>query len=64
MSTPNKCELCKCWNRPGWIINAWQIIPCFKCNPDNSRNLDKPRQIEETEESQATGEGYKRQYGK
>lgn len=49
----NACPMCKYYDRPGFVINAWQIVPCFQCNPDNQLGLAIPRSIEETIEGQA-----------
>jgi len=49
----NTCPMCRYYTAPGFIINAWQVVPCFECNPGNVKRLPVPRLIEETTEGQA-----------
>ena len=48
----NPCDMCQYYSMPGWVINAWQIVPCWQCNQDNKRNLPKPKSLAETEAGQ------------
>lgn len=52
----NTCQMCKYYTAPGWIINAWQIVACFECNPGNRNGLEKPKSLAITAEGQATYE--------
>ena len=49
----NECPMCKYYTAPGFIINAWETLPCFQCNPGNVKQLPQPNHIAETAEGQA-----------
>lgn len=36
------CDMCAPYGHPGWLIDAWQIVPCWKCNPWNGKPREAP----------------------
>ena len=36
----NSCPMCNLYDRPGFIVNAHEWIPCFQCNPTETKFHD------------------------
>ncbi len=34
----NDCDMCSCYDRPGFVVNANQWVPCWQCNPRTNRD--------------------------
>lgn len=31
------CDMCAPYGTPGFVVNAWQVVPCWQCNPTPAR---------------------------